>query len=99
MGGRGTANERAAAGLNPVAGVDVALEDVAKLPQEGVTATVNALSALIEGGRPEFRDKTWVPHRPARPNKSEGGVPFRLISDLEPKGDQPQAIAELVQGI
>jgi excinuclease ABC subunit B len=38
----------------------------------------------------------FVPHRPARPEKSEGGRPFKLVSDYEPSGDQPTAIAELV---
>ena len=99
MGGRGTAKERAAAGLNPVPGLDIALEDVAKLPADGVTASVTALSDLIEKGRPEFLDNTWRPHRPERPQKSEGGVPFRIVSEFEPKGDQPQAIAELTGGI
>src|SRR5206468_13021627 len=66
--------------------------DVGTLPSSSaVTATVEALSALIESGRPEFRDRTWVPHRPPRPEKSEGGVPLRLISDLSPKGDQPRS--------
>jgi len=47
---------------------------------------------LVAGtGAPEF-----IPHRPPRPEKTEGGVPLRIVSDLEPKGDQPQAIAELV---
>ncbi len=41
----------------------------------------------------------WVPHRPARPEKMEGGRKFRLVSDFEPKGDQPQAIKELVAGL
>jgi excinuclease ABC subunit B len=41
----------------------------------------------------------WTPHRPARPEKSEGGKAFRLSSPFEPKGDQPQAIADLVSGI
>src|SRR3546814_19124857 len=39
----------------------------------------------------------FVPHRPARPEKSEGGRPFKLVSDYEPYGDQPAAIAELVE--
>jgi excinuclease ABC subunit B len=99
MGGRGTARERAGAGLMPVPGLDVALEDVESLPQAGVTATVEALSALIEQGRPEFREGTWAPHRPPRPEKSEGGKALRTVSEYEPKGDQPEAIAELVQGI
>ncbi|MBN8995546.1 MAG: excinuclease ABC subunit UvrB [Rhizobiales bacterium] len=99
MGGLGSAKERAAVGLNPVAGLDVSLEDVAGLPQTAVTATVEALSKLIESGRPEFRDKTWMPHRPPRPEKSEGGIPFRIVSDFEARGDQPTAIAELTAAV
>lgn len=42
-------------------------------------------------------DGDFVPHRPARPPKSDGGKPFKLVSDYEPAGDQPTAIAELVE--
>ena len=45
---------------------------------------------------PETGD-TFVPHRPARPEKSEGGRPFTLVSDYEPSGDQRTAIPELVE--
>ncbi|ALE16125.1 Excinuclease ABC subunit B [Altererythrobacter epoxidivorans] len=38
----------------------------------------------------------FVPHKPARPDKSDGGRRFKLVSDYEPAGDQPTAIAELV---
>ena len=38
----------------------------------------------------------FVPHRPPRPEKSEGGVALAIQSELTPKGDQPSAIAELV---
>jgi excinuclease ABC subunit B len=41
----------------------------------------------------------FAPHRPARPEKSEGGRTLRLVSEYEPAGDQPTAIAELVEGI
>jgi excinuclease ABC subunit B len=41
----------------------------------------------------------WTPHRPARPDKSEGGRKFKLVSDYQPAGDQPTAIAELVEGL
>ncbi len=41
----------------------------------------------------------WAPHRPARPAKSQGGIPFRLVSEYAPAGDQPTAIADLVAGI
>ncbi len=39
----------------------------------------------------------FVPHRPARPEKSEGGKRFKLVSEYEPAGDQPTAIKELVE--
>ncbi|NNC60007.1 MAG: excinuclease ABC subunit UvrB [Erythrobacter sp.] len=38
----------------------------------------------------------FTPHRPARPEKSMPGKKFELVSDYEPAGDQPTAIAELV---
>ncbi|HEX2815348.1 MAG TPA: excinuclease ABC subunit UvrB [Phenylobacterium sp.] len=41
----------------------------------------------------------WKPHRPARPDKSEGGHRFKLVSDYEPAGDQLTAIPELVAGV
>jgi excinuclease ABC subunit B len=41
--------------------------------------------------------ETFVPHRPERPEKSQGGKKFRLVSDYEPAGDQPTAIAELTE--
>ena len=47
---------------------------------------------------PETGD-TFVPHRPARPDKAEGGKRFVLKSDYSPAGDQPTAIKELVEGI
>ena len=40
-------------------------------------------------------DEGFVPHRPARPEKAEGGRPFVLRSEYEPAGDQPTAIKEL----
>ena len=43
--------------------------------------------------------KDFVPHRPARPEKAEGGRKFRIVSDYQPAGDQPQAIAELTGGM
>ncbi|WP_448579952.1 excinuclease ABC subunit UvrB, partial [Thermaurantiacus sp.] len=39
----------------------------------------------------------FVPNRPPRPEKSEGGKRFRLVSDYQPAGDQPAAIAALVR--
>ncbi|MGO3927257.1 excinuclease ABC subunit UvrB [Rhodopseudomonas pseudopalustris] len=75
-----------------------------KMEALGVQATAAALEALIRDGRPEFRGgsdsrKLWTPHRPPRPEKSEGGVSFVLQSQYQPKGDQPQAIKELVEGL
>ncbi len=75
-----------------------------KMEGLGVKATADALENLIREGRPEFKNeegalKVWAPHRPPRPEKSEGGVRFELKSHYEPRGDQPHAIAELVEGI
>ena len=75
-----------------------------KMEALGVAATADALDALIRDGRPEFKGedgqvKIWTPHRPPRPEKSEGGQRFVIKSEYEPKGDQPTAIKELVEGI
>ncbi|MCB1465611.1 MAG: DEAD/DEAH box helicase family protein, partial [Rhizobiaceae bacterium] len=100
MGGAATAKERAAAGLNPVAGLDISLEDAASISNSGVTATVAALSALIESGNPLHKNgELWVPHRPERPQKSEGGIPIEMKSEFQPAGDQPTAIKDLVEGV
>ena len=50
-------------------------------------------------GMSEGNVATFIPHRPARPEKSEGGKKFKLVSEYEPAGDQPTAIAELVKGV
>jgi excinuclease ABC subunit B len=41
--------------------------------------------------------ENFVPHKPQRPEKTLGGQPFVLSSEYQPAGDQPTAIAELVQ--
>ncbi|MBN8844293.1 MAG: excinuclease ABC subunit UvrB [Sphingomonadales bacterium] len=40
--------------------------------------------------------EAYVPHRPVRPEKVEGGKRFELVSEYQPAGDQPTAIRELV---
>jgi len=100
IGGTNDVRERVAAGLNPVAGLDVSAEDALKMEStSGVTATVQALSDLIEHGRDELKGEIWVPHRPDRPDKDPDQRPFRVVSEFEPKGDQPTAIKELVGGL
>ncbi len=61
-------------------------------------ATHESLERLLREGRPEFTGQTWTPHRPPRPEKSEGGHRLVIKSEFEPKGDQPQAIRDLVEG-
>jgi len=41
----------------------------------------------------------FVPHKPARPEKSGEQRPLRIVSDYAPAGDQPTAIAELVEAV
>ncbi|MBK8630022.1 MAG: excinuclease ABC subunit UvrB [Sphingomonadales bacterium] len=43
--------------------------------------------------------QTFIPHRPERPPKVDGGRPLKVVSDYQPAGDQPTAIAELVEGV
>ena len=43
---------------------------------------------------PDTSEK-FVPHKPVRPEKSMGGRRFELVSEYQPSGDQPTAIAEL----
>ena len=40
----------------------------------------------------------FVPHKPARPEKAEGQRPFRIVSEYQPAGGQPTAIADVVEG-
>jgi excinuclease ABC subunit B len=66
----------------------------------GASVTAEALAARLRDGSP-FIDpgRPWAPHRPERPAKSEGGIPFRIVSEYKPAGDQPTAIADLVDGV
>jgi len=41
--------------------------------------------------------EAFVPHKPVRPEKAEGGKAFKIVSDYDPAGDQPQAIKELTE--
>ena len=66
----------------------------------GAAVTADLLKALLEEGDPNIRNRPpWLPHRPPRPDKSEGGRAFRVVSEFEPKGDQPRAIEELLKGV
>lgn len=58
-----------------------------------------ALAPIAEPGMKEGDAAPFIPHKPVRPEKSEGGRKFDLVSDFSPAGDQPTAIAELVSGI
>jgi excinuclease ABC subunit B len=81
-------------------GIEGAGGDLAALGMGGVEATAASLKDLLDRGDPNLRGKApWTPHRPPRPEKSEGGIPFKLVSDYEPRGDQPTAIEELVAGV
>jgi len=53
--------------------------------------------AIRTGLEEPVTEGDFVPHRPARPAKAEGGKRFRLEFDYEAAGDQPAAIKELVE--
>jgi len=65
----------------------------------GASATVQALETLLREGRPEFGEHPWMPHRPPRPEKTEGGRPLVIKAEFAPTGDQPRAIADIVEGV
>src|SRR6201987_5332298 len=56
----------------------------------GSAASQQSLERLLREGRPEFREHLWTPHRPPRPDKSEGGFRLAIKSDFDPKGDPAQ---------
>jgi len=68
------------------------------MPRTSAPAGVSDMSAAFDYDE-NTMPMLWKPHRPVRPEKSEGGRPFKLSSAYEPAGDQPTAIAELVAGI
>src|SRR5689334_7710286 len=97
-------------GLDPRLAEELGLSDEAKyrLPRADLPtqpggfagmASQQSLDRLLREGRPEFTATPWTPHRPPRPEKSEGGRKFVIASDFEPEGDQPQAIKDLVEGV
>jgi excinuclease ABC subunit B len=58
---------------------------------------MEAMAIVIRTGLEEPETgQSFVPHRPQRPEKAEGGKSFRIVSEYQPSGDQPGAIAELV---
>jgi excinuclease ABC subunit B len=87
------------AGIDPELAQALGFDGTDDASVGGASATVRALERLLRDGRPEFLGKPWTPHRPPRPEKSEGGVRLVLEAEFSPRGDQPQAIAELVEGI
>jgi excinuclease ABC subunit B len=63
-------------------------------------ADMSGPRAGLEGLRPDFTPlPMFMPHRPPRPEKSEGGKALAIVSEFSPQGDQPQAITELVEGV
>ncbi len=52
-----------------------------------------------KSGLAEAPAAVFVPLKPLRPEKSEGGKRLKVVSDMTPKGDQPTAIKELVANV
>jgi excinuclease ABC subunit B len=67
------------------------------LPRRTLRPHIAAMAIQIRTSLAEPETgENFVPHRPQRPDKVEGGKPFKLVSDYQPAGDQPTAIRELV---
>ncbi len=78
--------------------IDPTLAFMSRSAEPTATAGVSDMSGAFDYDE-NTMPMLWKPHRPARPVKSEGGKRFKLVSDYEPAGDQPTAIAELVAGL
>ena len=77
---------------------------MARSPAPAAAAPLSGLAGVADMSASfDYDENTmpmlWKPHRPARPDKSEGGKVFKLVSDYEPAGDQLTAIPELVAGV
>ena len=57
------------------------------------------LAPVPEPGLSEAELVEFIPHRVNRPEKTEGGQAFKMVSEFDPAGDQPKAIEELIEGI
>ena len=57
------------------------------------------LAPVPEPGLSEAELFEFIPHRANRPEKTEGGQAFKMVSEFDPAGDQPKAIEELIEGI
>ncbi len=57
------------------------------------------MKARFEEDLARAEKSQWLPPRAVRPEKTEGGIPFRIHSDFKPAGDQPEAITALSEGL
>ncbi|HEY1707952.1 MAG TPA: excinuclease ABC subunit UvrB [Rhizomicrobium sp.] len=87
----GAARFRAAAEAVPIPAAGTAYD-----PGPPETLPSDQIGTLPLHGATGAELAGFVPHRPSRPEKSEGGIRFKLVSEYEPAGDQPTAIKELV---
>ena len=67
------------------------------VPEGGLAPDRDTWAGALQGDPANW--PLFAPHRPERPEKSEGGRRLNLVSEYQPAGDQPTAIAELVKGV
>ena len=100
MGGAATARERAAAGLNPVAGLDIGLEDAERMPQLRRHRHGRGAVGADRERQPAAQERPAVDAAPARaPGEIRRRHRHQDGRDFEPAGDQPTAIKDLVEGV
>ncbi len=67
------------------------------VPEGGLAPDRDTWAGALQGDPANW--PLFAPHRPERPEKSEGGRRLKLVSEYQPAGDQPTAIEELVKGV
>jgi excinuclease ABC subunit B len=72
----------------------------AEAPQPLIDGPAEAFTGGLGPLRPDFVPLAeFTPVKPPKPPKMAGGRRLEIVSEFEPRGDQPQAIAELVAGV
>ncbi|WP_395686356.1 excinuclease ABC subunit UvrB [Aestuariivirga sp.] len=72
----------------------------AEAPQPLIDGSAEAFTGGLGPLRPDFVPLAeFTPVKPPKPPKMAGGRRLEIVSEFEPRGDQPQAIAELVAGV
>ena len=86
--------------IQPIMGHSRQEGGFSEAPQPLEFDAAEAFTGSLGPLRPEFVPlASFTPVKPSKPPKASGGKRLHIVSEFEPRGDQPTAIAELVNGV